>query len=158
MHWKAHYFLNDNEKNKEEAKRETFGFKSKHYPGQLRELDNFEKDLFNVVTSLKFRKLNDSFQGKMKSDILDISSSPNVLIFRDKTSNLYKAAPQEYNKLLKDNITKSYKKSTDRLEKIINMETKNISKKNQLSDRIECLARTPAVITLKDHKDDFQSF
>ena len=126
MHWKAHFFLNDNAKNKEEAKRETFGFKSKHHPGQFRELDNFEKDLFNVVTPLKFRKLNDSFQEKMKSDILDINSSPNVLIFPDKTSNLYKAAPQEYNKLLKDNITKSYKKSTDRLEKIINMETKNI--------------------------------
>ena len=51
-------------KNKEEAKRETFGFKSKHHLWQLRELDNFEKDSFNVVTSLKFRKLNDSFQEK----------------------------------------------------------------------------------------------
>ena len=61
----------------------------------------------------------------MKSDILDIKSSLNVLIHADKTSNLYKAAPQEY-KLLKDYITKSYKKSTDRLEKAINMETKNI--------------------------------
>ena len=94
----------------------------------LRELDNFEKDLFNVVTSLKFRKLNDIFQEKTKSDILDIKSSPNVLIFADKTSNIYKAAPQEYNKLLKDNITKSYNKSTDRLEKAINMETKNMQK------------------------------
>ena len=53
----------------------------------------------------------------MKSDISDIKSSPNVSIFPDKTSNIYKAAPLEYNKLLKDNITKSYKKSTDRLEK-----------------------------------------
>ena len=50
MRWKAHFFLNNNEKkNKEEVKRETFGFKSKHHPGQLKELDNFEKDLFNTV-------------------------------------------------------------------------------------------------------------
>ena len=76
----------------------------------MKELDNFEKDLFNVVTSLKFRKLNGDFQEKMKSN----KSSPNVLIFADKISNIYKAAPQEYNKLLKDNITKSYIKSADR--------------------------------------------
>ena len=37
-------------KSKEEAKRETFGFKSKH-PGQLKELDKFEMDLLNIVTS-----------------------------------------------------------------------------------------------------------
>ena len=123
-------------KNKEEAKRETFGFKSKHHPCQLRELDKFEKDLFNVVSSLKFRKLSDSFQEKMKSDISEIKSSPNVFIFADKTSNIYKAAPREYNKLLKDNITKSYKKSTDCLQKAINMEANNITKNIQLSDRI----------------------
>ena len=123
----------------------------------LRELDNFEKGLCNVVTSLKFRKLNNSFQEKMKSDILDIKSSLNMLIFADKTSNIYKAALQEYNKLLKDNITKSYNKSTDRLEKAINMEAKNNAKKIQLSDRTECLARTLAFIALKDHKDNFQS-
>ena len=80
-----------------------------------------------------------------------------MLIFADKTSNTYKAAPQEYNNLLEDNTTKSFKKSTDCLEKAINIEAKNIAKKIQLRDRIECLARTHAFITLKDHKDSFQS-
>ena len=42
----------------------------------------------------------------MKSDISDNKSSPNVCIFADKSSNICKAAPLEYNKLLKDNITK----------------------------------------------------
>ena len=37
------------------------------------------------------------------------------------------------------------------------MEAKNIAKKIRLSDRIECLPKTPAFITLKDHKDNFQS-
>ena len=122
-------------KNKEEAKRETLGFKSKHHPCQLRELDNFEKALFNVVPSLKIRKLNETFQEKMKFDISEIKSSPNAFIFADKTGNIYKAAPRGYNRLLKDNITKSYKKSTDCLEKAINIEAKNIAKKIQLSDR-----------------------
>ena len=71
------------------------------------------------------------FKKKMKSDILDIKSSPNVLIFADETSNIYKTAPQEYNKLLKDNI-KSDEKSTNHLEKAINMEAKNIAKKFNL--------------------------
>ena len=104
--------------------------------------------LFNVVTSLKFRKLNDSFQEKMKSDILVIKSSPNFLIFAGKTSNIYKTGPQEYNKLLKDNITKSYKKLMDCLEKAINLEAET-SQKSQLSERIEFLTVTPAFITLK---------
>ena len=78
-----------------------------------------------------------------------------MFTFADKTINTYKAPPREYNKLLKDNIAKSYKKSTDRLEKAISMEAKNIAKKIQLSDRIDCLAKTPAFITLKDHKDNF---
>ena len=58
---------------------------------------------------------------------------------------------------MKDNITKSDKKSTDRSEKAINMEAKNIAKKTQLGGRIESLTKTPAFTTLKDHKDNFQS-
>ena len=60
---------------------------------------------------------------------------------------------------MKDNVTKSYKKLTHRLVKAINIEAKNIAKKIQLSDRIECLAKTPAFTTSKDNKDkdSFQS-
>ena len=84
----------------EEAKRGTFGFKLKHHLGQLKELDKFGNGLLIVVTSLKFGKLNDDFQKKkkerkMKSDILDIKSSSNVLIFADETTNIYKASLQE---------------------------------------------------------------
>ena len=48
MRRKVYFFLNNNEKNKEEAKRETFGFKSQCQPGKLRKLDNFGKNLLNV--------------------------------------------------------------------------------------------------------------
>ena len=33
MRWKAHFFLNNNEKNKKEVKPENFRFKWKHHPG-----------------------------------------------------------------------------------------------------------------------------
>ena len=48
MRRKVYFFLNNNEKNKEETKRETFGFKSQCQPGKLRKLDNFGKNLLNV--------------------------------------------------------------------------------------------------------------
>ena len=64
MRWKHIFFLNNSEKSNEEVKRESFGFKLKQHSGELKELDNFEKDLFNVVTTGKFRKLNRNFQEK----------------------------------------------------------------------------------------------
>ena len=37
------------------------------------------------------------------------------------------------------------------------MEAKHIAKKLELSERIEHLVRNPAFITLKDHKENFNS-
>ena len=135
----------------------TYGFISNHHPGLRKELETFEKDLFDIASSLKFRNTTDDFQKQLKEDISSINSSSDVLIFADKTNNIYKTTPEQYKKLLKDNVTKTYKKSSDILEKSINMEAKHIAKKLELSDRIEHLARNPAFITLKDHKENFNS-
>ena len=69
------------------------------------------KKLFDVASSLKFRNTTYDFQKHLKQDISGIKSSSDVLIFADKTNNIYKATPEQYKKLLKDNITKTYKKS-----------------------------------------------
>ena len=37
------------------------------------------------------------------------------------------------------------------------MEAKKIAKKIQLCDKIECLAKTPVIMTLKGHKGNFES-
>ena len=37
------------------------------------------------------------------------------------------------------------------------MEAKNIAKKLVLAERVECLAKNPVFITLKDHKENFQA-
>ena len=60
-------------------------------------------------------------------------------------------------KLLYENITKTYKKSTNHLEHAINMEAKHIAKNIKLDDRIEKLAKTQTLITLKDPKENFRS-
>ena len=94
-----------------------YGFISRHYPITCNELQNFEKDLLNITKSIKFRNVRDEFQEKLKADILNIKSSPNVLVFADKTTNIYSMSPEDHEKLIKENITKTYKKAPPKLEK-----------------------------------------
>ena len=118
---------------------------------------NLEKDLLDTIRLIKFQIVKDNFQRKLNEDILNIKSSPDVYAFADKTTNIYKLPPQDYRKLLHENITKSYKKSPTRLEKFINLEAKEIAAGVKLDDRIEYMAKAPVYITLKDHKDNFRS-
>ena len=78
-------------------------------------------------------------------------------MFADKTSNIYEMTLEEYNKLLKENITKTYKDAPSKLQASINFEAKHIASKLALSDRIEHLAKTPVYITLKGHKENFHT-
>ena len=57
-----------------------------------------------MANSLKFRRVRNYFQQKMKKDIAQIKSSNDVFIFADKTNNLCKSSPKEYKKLLLNNI------------------------------------------------------
>ena len=127
-----------------EAKDNNFGFKTKNTPPQCVELEKFEDDLLNLAVQLK-------------SDVSRIKNDPNVLVFADKTNNMYQFSKSDHEKLLNENITKTYKKAPPKLEHSINLEAKNISKKLNLEDRVECIAKTEAFITLKDHKENFQN-
>ena len=84
-----------------------------------------------------------------------IKQCPDILVFVNKTSNIYKMNTKNCQKLLKENITVTYKKAPVNLEKVINSEAKSITKKRELSDRKDYLARSPAYITLKDHEENF---
>ena len=108
MRWKAHLFINGDST---ETKKETYGFKSKQYPSQIIELVMFEKDLFELVKTVKFRNRNDKIQNEMKDDINKFKSSLNVFILADKTTNIYELTPKEYKKLLRNNVTKNYRKA-----------------------------------------------
>ena len=70
-------------------------------------------------------------------------------------SNIYELPEQQHKKLLHDKVIKTYKKAPPKLETSINLEAKNTAELMNLDDRIECIARTPAFITLKDYKPDF---
>ena len=132
MRWKAYFFMENKAPTLEKQRKVTDRFKSKHHPSQSKYSEAFEKDLFNIANSLKFRQVHNDFQQTIKKDIAQIKSSNDVFIFPDKTNNLYKLSPEEYKKFLFNNIRKSYRKSMERLEKAINMEAKHISKKLDL--------------------------
>ena len=76
----------------------------------------------------------------MKKDTSCINSSPDLLVSASKTSNAYKVTTKQYKKLLKENVTKTCKNSTEPFEKSINLEPKNIAKKLDLVERVGCLA------------------
>ena len=118
-------------------------------------MEEFEKDLYGIVTSINSRNINNNFQEKLKSDISKIRSSANMFIFADKTNNIYEMKPQDHEKLIMENITKMYQKATDKLEKAINMEAKNIAESYKFAERIDHLPKPETFITLKDHKDNF---
>ena len=154
MRWTTFYYLNQ-QKCDNEIK-ETFGFKLRKCPPPLSNLIPFEKDLSDMITSLKFRHVKDSFQRQLSEEIHKTKSSPNVFGFADKTNNICEMSKDHHKKLLEDNVTKTYQKAPPRLEASINMEAKSISTKLKISVRIERIARTPAFVTLKDHKDYFR--
>ena len=153
MRWKAHFFLSDN--NQQQENFNTYGFKSRKYPPHITLLDEFEKDLYDIVPSLKYRKINNDFQKNLKKDISEIISSKNMFIFADKTNNLYEINREDHEKLITANITKTYQKAPKKLEIAINMEAKNVANTYKLAERIDHLPKAECFITLKDHKENF---
>ena len=110
MRWRAHFFLQENRES--DIRREDFGFKSKITPPQCEHMEAFEKELLDIIPNIKFRSVKDAFQKKLKEDIPNIKQPPNVFIFSDKSSNIYEMPEQQHKKLVDDNVTKTYKKST----------------------------------------------
>ena len=90
---------------------------------------------------------NNDFQNRLKNDIRSIQLSKRVFVFTDKTRNIYEMEKSHYEKLLTDNITKTYKQSNNNVHSSTNLEAKHIAKNLQIADRVECMARKPAYIT-----------
>ena len=139
--------LNDNNKGR-------FGFKSRKNPPSVPELSDFESEL-TLMVNIKFRNVNNDFHKKLKNDINEIKTCNKILVSADKSRNLYKAEKDQYQKLFKENITKTYKKSTNKKIEKINYTAKQITEKLSTANRVPMLEETEAYITIKDHKSEF---
>ena len=153
MRWKAIFFENE----KAGASKITYGFKTNKAPDKMELLNPFENDLYNLISNIQFNPRRNTFQQQLACDVKEISTSKNVLVSADKSTNLYSMSRESYKKLLNDNITKNYKKSCDDTKNKIDREGKGIASKLELDDRMEIYAEREAFITLKDHKENFQS-
>ena len=74
-------------------------------------MTDFENDLQQMIKGVEFRQISHSFQGKLKNDIEHIKKSKKIFVFANKSRNIYEVEQEEYKKLLKESITKTYKKS-----------------------------------------------
>ena len=111
MRWEAiHFNNNDSTDNDIEDNTEWYGLKSPYSPRQVKELIPFENDLVELIRNIKFRKIRNTFQEKLKDDIKLIKDSHKTMTFADKTSNMYRLTKEQYDKLIMNSITSTYKK------------------------------------------------
>ena len=152
LRWKAYHFLNQNS----EAEKETYGFKSRNSPPQINDLIPFEEGMAKLIQNIKFKDTKCSFQSQLNNDIKNKIKKPNTLLIpADKTTNFYEMNPNSYNKLITENVTKTYKKASDELVGRLDAQSAKIAERLNLDDRIEKLAEKEAFLTLKDHKPTF---
>ncbi|PIK38109.1 hypothetical protein BSL78_25061 [Apostichopus japonicus] len=152
MRWKASFFLKtcNNEEDDEEddehhpAHTENFGFKSKKCPPQIEELRLFEDDLLRMIENVKFKKVTNQFQDKLRKDVSRIKKSTKLLIPADKTRNMYEIDTQLHEKLLRQHITKNYQTTSMAPVNRINAEARTIAEKLGIDNRMESMATKQA--------------
>ena len=121
------------------------------------ELKHFEDDVVRMIENIEFRNINEPFMKTLEKDKRRIQSSTNVFISADKTRNLYEMKPTTYEKLLTENITKTYKLGADDTTDNINNELKTIADKLKITSRLEPMVQSQVFISLKDHTEDFEN-
>ena len=89
----------------------------------------FEDDFPKMISKVQFRRVKNDFPKRLKKDIRSIQSFKKVSAFADKTRSIYEMEKAHYEKLLTDNITKTYKQSNNNVYNSINLEAKHIAKK-----------------------------
>ena len=108
-----------------------------------------------MIKNIEFRKITDVFQSKLQEDMKIVKQSKNIFISADKSTNLYAMEKDDYNRYLRENIMKTYKKTDRRKVKSINYEAKKIVEKLSIDNRVKKMQENEAFITIKDHKEGF---
>ena len=153
LRWKVFHFLSNSEENGDS--KVNFGFPTPSAPPKNQILYNFENDLYEMIRTVEFEPVRTNFQRQLSEDLRSIKNSDKVYVSADKTRNMYGITPQEYEKLLKENVTKTYKKTDTRMVNEVNSEACKIAEKLKTDDRVQCIAKNEAFITIKDHKPNF---
>ena len=157
LRWKAYHFCKSNSQPANELANGYFGFKTLTTPPPNKLLNAFENYFYDLIRKVEFTNVQDTFQQKLRKDVQSIKSSNNMLVFADKSTNLYELSRDHYEKLLHDNITQTYQKTHYQAKKKIDREAKKFAKSLGLDERMECYSKQSSFITLKDHKANFKN-
>jgi len=160
LRWRAHFRENPSSK----EKRENFGLKSYAKAPEVKSLLEFEKDFFDMITKLKFRKNLPAstrvFQNNLRNETQKLTNSnTNIIVKGDKSNNWYTLPVEEYKDLALTNIKKFYKKEkSDAILNTINSDIEHYASKYDVLDRVNKIQRPlqECFITLKDHKVNYQ--
>ena len=162
LRWRAYHLLADIEaggsggdESTNDEHKPNFGIRSEAAPPIVTELLPFEKELFEIPRRVSFGGKTNEVQKKLQSDLAKLKVNPNLVISADKTSNYYSMSISEYNKLLKENVTKEYKKCSEVKVLKVDKEAAKIAKKYDLEEKMDKFSTQPAFISIKDHKQGF---
>ena len=120
MRWEASFY----EQGSNKFIPENYDFKILNFPPKIKDMNNFENDLTNLLKTIKFRVTKSSSQQQSMEDIRIIKNTKTALTFADKTSNFYKVPKEQYEKLVNNAITTSYKKINKKAQSQINSQGK----------------------------------
>ena len=87
--WKAYHFCNSNLQPVNESTKGYFGLKTLITLPPNEHLNAFENDLYDLIQKVEFTNVQNTFQQKFKKDNQSIKSSNNMLVFADKSTNIY---------------------------------------------------------------------
>ena len=156
MRWKAYFYEKDNNVDTDDGT-EKFIFKSRKCPPQIPDMIEFENDMQKMIENIEFRTTTNEFLALLKQDTNIIKNSKKLFVAADKTQNFYQVTKEEYNKILHENVTKTYKKANISFPKTITTEAKKIAKKFNIDDKIDVMAKQQCFFSIKDHKEDFRT-
>ena len=141
-------------------KQQWYGFKSENTPPVIKELIRFEEELYKLARNIKFRKIShNEFQNLIKQSVRNVKNSKEMIIPADKSHVLYKIPVPTFEKMLKNEVTKTYKHTTQNEVHNVNKESLKLIQTHEpgLEARVEVFSQTPAFISVKDHKPSFPS-
>ena len=152
--WSAAAFLDPNFRR---TTKETYGLRTSKAPPLVKELKDFQDGLYDIAKNIRFKKVRNNFQDKLKRDIIAMKNEDRILISADKTGNHYWTEKNSYRRHLHNNITKDYEKAHEDVIDNIKKEDKKVAERLEVDDRLYCTSKRDCFITLKDHKKQFMN-
>ena len=93
----------------------------------------------SLIKNIEFRYVSNTVQEQLTRDIKQIKYINIGIVPADNTLNLYKVEKEDFEKCLRDNIIKTYKKSTNSKVNRVDLDVKKIADKLLITDRVDQL-------------------